>query len=125
MKQALIVFLLIAFSVSSFSQTKTDYLKKSKTQKLVAFTLLGGGSITWLAGFSKNMNQNDNKDGGGGAAMIIGGVAALSSIPLFIVASKNKKKAMSLSFKNEMAPQLLNGSIVNKPVPSLTIKLHL
>jgi hypothetical protein len=107
------------------SNTKADYLKKSKTQKIIAFSLLGGGTIAWLAGASKNMNQEDNIDGGGEATMIIGGTAALASIPLFIISSKNKKKAMSMSFKNQILPQLQHNGFVHRATPSLTIKISL
>ncbi len=73
-------------------------MQKSKKQKTAAWILLSGGAIAWFGGVSKNMNQLDNIDGGGKAAMLIGGTAVLSSIPLFIMASKKKKKAMSPSF---------------------------
>ena len=86
---------------------------------------MGGGSIAWLAGASKYMNQLDNVDGGGEAAMVIGGIALLSSIPFFIMASKNKKKAISLSFRKETAPKFYKQSIVSLPLPSLILKLNL
>ncbi len=130
-----IIFLLIfsAITFSSFSQpgnpptalTKQDFLQKSKKQKTTAWVLLGGGTIAWLAGVSKYMNQNDNIDGGGEVAMTVGGIAVLSSIPFFVIASKNKKKAMSLSFKNNPTQQFQRGSFVNRSLPSLTFKIHL
>jgi hypothetical protein len=120
-----IMLSLIFYSAVFGQQTKADYLKKSKSQKTFAFVLAGGGSIAWLAGLNKYMDQGDNKDGGGEAAMIIGGTAALASIPLFIISSKNKKKAMSMSFKNQMIPQLQNSGFVYRTIPSLNIKVSL
>ena len=133
MKKIKLLLLLSLFTISASAQqttsaptpTKSDYLKKSKKQKTIAFFLAGGGSIAWLAGVSKYMNQGDNIDGGGEAAMIIGGTAVLASIPLFIISSKNKKKGMSMSFKNQMLPQLQNSGFVYKVIPSLNLKISL
>ena len=128
MKKTMILLVILIFSNRAFTQqtlTKQEYLKKAKTQKIIAFSLLGGGSIAWIAGASKYMNQEDNVDGGGEAAMIIGGLAALGSVPLFVMAAKNKKKAGSLSFKNQMIPQLQNNSFVYRAIPSLNLKISL
>ena len=133
MKITKLALLLFLFAISASAQqttsapglTKSDYLKKSKKQKTIAFVLAGGGSIAWLAGLSKYMDQRDNKDGGGEAAMIIGGTAALASIPLFIISSRNKKKAMSMSFKNQMLPQLQSSGFVYQTIPSIHLKISL
>lgn len=71
------------------------------------------------------MNQDDNKDGGGEAAMVIGGIAGLSSIPFFIMASKNKKKAISVSFLKQQIPQFQTSFLAVRQVPSLRIKISL
>ena len=126
MKKLLIIMLLLIFCSAVFGQqTKAGYLKKSKNQRTIAFILAGGGSIAWLAGLNKYMDQGDNKDGGGEAAMIIGGTAALASIPLFIISSKNKKKAMGMSFKNQMVPEFQGIGFVYTPLPSLNLKIAL
>jgi hypothetical protein len=133
MKKIKLALLLFLFIVSASAQqttsapnlTKSDYLKKSKNQKTIAFVLAGGGSIAWLAGLGKYMNQDDNIDGGGETAMIIGGTAALASIPLFIISSKNKKKAMSMSFKNQRIPRLQNNGFAYRAIPSFNIKISL
>ena len=133
MKKVLFIIICSALAFTSFSQpgnpstplTKQDYLQKSKKQKTAAWILLGGGTIAWFAGVSKYMNQDDNKDGGGEAAMVIGGIAGLSSIPLFIIASKNKKKAISLSFKNQMIPQWQKKFFTNKSVLSFSLKVSI
>ena len=133
MKKIIVGCMLFMLATSVFSQqtssspvlTKQDYLKKSKHQKIAAFCLAGGGIVVWLAGVSKNMNQSDNIDGGGEVVMAIGSIAALASIPMFIIASKNKRKAASLSFKNEPSLQVQKSSFVYRAIPSLTLKLQL
>ena len=101
---SLIIFITIAFS--SFSQdtittaplTRQDYLQKSKNQNnFTAATVL----------------------------ICVGAAAAIISIPLRNAARKNEQQAMSLSFKNLQAPQLTNKSIVQRALPSLTLKINL
>ncbi len=115
-------------TTSTLNNYKVDadmLLRKSKKQKLTAWILLGSGSFVWYLGANKHMNQLDNVDGGGGAPMLIGGIAALSSIPIFNMASKNKKKSISITFRNETAPKFCIQGIVSMPIPSLSLKLSL
>ena len=133
MKKITVFISMLLIAASTFCQqtnpapalTKQDYLKKSKTQKFVAAGLLVGGFITGLVGVNKNMNQEDNIDGGGETAMVIGGLACLASIPVFIIASKNKKKAMSMSFYNQPLPQMQKNSLVYRAIPSIKLKISL
>ena len=133
MKKIIVGCMVLMLATSVFSQltssssvlTKQDLLKKSKHQKITAFCLAGGGIVVWLAGASKYMNQEDNIDGGGETAMAIGSIAALASIPMFIIASKTKRKAASISFKNEPAVQVQKSSFVYKSIPAITLKLQL
>ncbi len=127
--------MLLILSATSFSQqtnpsqpvTKADYLQKSKNQKTGAWVLLGGGIALMGTGFligGGNEASLDNAETG----VIIAGIGVLSaigSIPLFIASGRNKRKGMSLSFKNETAPQILKSSLVYKPVPSLNLKIDL
>ena len=133
--------LLLIVSISSSGQqtnqvqqfTKTDYLKKSKTQKTIAWVLAGTGvtsviiSIATLDGTEiySSIGGNNKPLNRFGTLFFGGSVVALSSIPFFIVSSKNKKKAMSLAIKNEPASQLYKKGIELKPVPSLALKISL
>lgn len=123
-------------SVSSFSQqtnpssvlAKQHYLQKSKNQKTIGLVLLAGGSALITSGCI--MAIFAAKDGLGtlGYMLIMGGsgcALAIGSVPFLNGSAKNKKKAMSLSFKNETAPQIQKGSFVYRSVPSITIKLKL
>lgn len=127
---------------------KQDYLLKSKHQKTTAWLLLGGGialssigtviatpkaaeDIGYVALFlpnalAGNPQQEPQNDYSIETLLIVcGATAMLSSIPLFIASGKNKRKAISLSLKNETAFQIYKGSFVYNNIPSFTLKFHL
>ena len=133
MKQILIStsLLLIIFN-SSFSQSiqekstaiQTDYLKKSKNQKTAAWILVGVGSLSTLLGtIQVNPDYGENNNS---TFLLVGGLVTLgASVPLFIASARNKKKAMSLTFKNETTQQFLKASVKHRNIPSLNFKLNL
>jgi hypothetical protein len=135
MNKIIVFALLLIVSVESFSQpatnpaptVKTDYLKKSSNQKLAAWVLFGAGAAVLLITALSNVGIDFGgpKKSFPTAPVGIGAVCMASSIPFFIASAKNKRKAMSMSFKNEMIPQLQNGRFVNCTVPSLTLKISL
>jgi hypothetical protein len=136
MKKIILFSMLLSLSVTSYSQqtnpstalTKQDYLQKSKNQKTAAWVLVGGGAVLIVTGgivWANQINKKAETDPFGALAdayttttgdwiSVAGIVAAAGSIPLFIAASKNKRKAISLSFKKEMIPRLQNQSFVNR-----------
>ena len=140
--------MLLIIATATFSQqtetspvlTKQDYLKKSKKQKTAAFILLGSGIGMTIGGLAINLGQpwdinlswnsqptsvNSNNGEKGMWLFYLGVGATLTSIPFFISAHKIKKKGMSLSFKNETAPQIYKSGFVNCPIPSITLKISL
>lgn len=133
------LLIMLAISTNIFCQQNppvinTEYLKKSKTQKKIAFIMLGGGAALFLTGIvipkgelvhSGFLGDDYKNDGIKGGLELTGIISMLVSIPLFIASSKNKKKAMSVSFKNNPSQQIQRGSFVNRSVPSLTFKIHL
>ena len=131
----IISFLLVFFAIAlaAFSQqinlsptlTKQDYLQKNKEQKTIAWILFGSGLAMVGGGLAINLSGGilNGKGSKGLWLAYAGGATTLTSIPLFIAASKNKKKGMSLSFKNETAPQFRNSHFIYKPVPSLTFRV--
>lgn len=128
MKKITFSVLLLSMSAVTFSQqtdpmpplTKQDYLQRSKNEKQAAFVLLGiGGACIAIAAPGK-------VDLGMAGALVIGGGAAIiGSIPLFIAAGKYKRKAMSMTFKNETVPLPQAGGFTNQPALSVTIKIGL
>ena len=80
----------------SFAQeiSKQDYLEKSGRQKTGGFILLGEGVALATSGvflFSENFTFGGGA-GAEGAMMIVGTLAALGSIPMFISSQNNAKK---------------------------------
>ena len=114
--------------------TKQDYMKKSKHQKTAGWILMGGGATFLLTGIvipkgalthSGFLDDTYKNDGIKDAFDLTGIVSMLGSIPFFIASSKNKKKAASLSFKNEPIPKLQKNSFVYRTIPALTLKIYL
>jgi hypothetical protein len=131
--------LLIVFSISSFCQStpndlptvKTDYLKKSKNQKIAAWVLLGGGIIlettTWIIAIQDVEYGSDVSRTTLLVMGFTGGAAILGSIPLFIASGKNKKKAMNMSANIKMEKVTINErqSFVQSSYPAIAFKINL
>jgi len=140
MKKLIIFLSLLAIHYSDFSQpinpapalTKNDYLKKSKHQKTAAWILLGSGTTLVIGGGFANAhevydpNSFDRTYSDKGTPFIIAGVVAMAgSIPFFIASRKNKKKTLTMSFKNEKIPQLRKSNFAYQTAPSLSLKVIL
>jgi len=135
MKKIILFALLLILSATSFSQqtdpstplTRADYLQKSKNKKTAAWVLLGGGTVLIGTGFLIGARTESSFDDAatGGIIAVIGVISAIGSIPFFISAGKNKRKGLSMAFKNETAPQLLKSGLVRRSVPSLSLKIGL
>ncbi|HEY6503642.1 MAG TPA: hypothetical protein VIZ28_06665 [Chitinophagaceae bacterium] len=145
MKKIPLIFMLLIIVISTFSQqnnpapalTKQDYLKKARSQKTTAWILLGGGFVIASAGLlveavevttyvlTLPYPEPEEPSNTGSVLLISGSLVMLSSIPFFSAASKNKKKALSISFKNEKALQVQNYSYVSVLVPSVSLKIAL
>ena len=142
MKKIILCALLLAIANVSFSQqtkpsqtlTKQDYLKKSRNQKTFAWILVGTGVGLVVVAFAtystkdyaNTLFQQDNSALNTSTTLfIIGGITAVSSIPLFIASGRNKRKGMNLSLKNETTPQIQKSSFVYRYIPSLTLKISL
>ena len=70
------------------------YLQKSKSQKTIAWVLLVAGAALQVAGsVSYADNLFEESTSGADAMMIVGSLASIVSIPLFISAAKNKGRA--------------------------------
>ena len=145
MYKLIILVLLLFFVATTYSQatdtvpslTKQDYLKKSKNQKTAAWIIGGGGVVLTAVGlvtaaadvgesFGGIFAPEVNDGGDSGGVFVIAGLAAVgTSVILFLASDKNKRKAATLTFSNQLVPQLNKGTLVNKPVPSLSLRIGL
>ncbi|HEY5968350.1 MAG TPA: hypothetical protein VIU35_10240 [Chitinophagaceae bacterium] len=132
MKRLIISILLLVMTTAPFSQQAdpiiADYLKKSRNQKTAAWIMLSSGTIAAFIGVSFAIVENDIGDDSPTPFIVLasaGGAAMAGSIFLFAASSKNKKKAMSLSFRNIPAKQMIGNSIAYRSIPSLSLKINL
>ena len=130
MKRITIVIASLILSTASFCQqtdssqplTKKDYLAKSKEQKTIAWISLGVGATMFAIAAPGHVDFETL-----GVLVVIGGVATIASIPLFIAAAKNKKKAVSASalLKIEKVPVIQHGTFTNKSFPAVGLQISL
>jgi len=130
MKKIIAYFLMLVLPVISFCQkkndsvpvVKTDYLAKSKSQKTAAFILLGIGVSTLTIAAVGDLDLDIL-----GTVVIVGGVATIASIPLFIGSGKNKRRAMKASafIKMEKATIIERQSFVQSSYPAMAFKINL
>lgn len=117
------------------NDTRDYYLTKSRNQKTMGWILAGSGVGLAVAGVIVGNNDNDRNDpnelGFGqnfdvGLWLLGGGIAAgLTSIPFFLSAEKNARRAASIGFSNQkiMLPQGSAFTIKMQPTVSLRIAL--
>ena len=106
MKKFIIFIILFTSCKYSFCQeteklnqliTRADFLQKSKAQKTTVWVLLGAAIASFALVAPGNTSFSTL-----GTVVVIGGISILSSIPLFIVSSKNKRKAANTSTSLEI-----------------------
>ena len=106
-----------------------DYLQKSKKQKTTAWVLLGGGAACiLLADLIGNGQSSTFSDASTGVIIAGAGVLCmLGSIPEFLAAGKNKRKANAAStfFKIERIHVIQQHSLVQHPYPAISVKIGL
>jgi len=132
-KHTLVVIISVITSAALMAQEKTrdDYLRLAKSQKIIGISFIGAGAgIVWLGASLGNKTDEhpsfDPGDVGGQAAMVVlgAGIAAIG-IKMLVESGKNKKRVVSLSFKNETKSQIKNSSLVYQPMPAVSLKFNL
>ena len=138
MKKIIFSLTLLLFVARCFSQTtsspklsKDYYLQKSKTQKTIGWVLLAGGTAMVVGGAisepkakpsslsdAYNFNASD-------IIILIGTGVDIISIPFFISAHKNKKRAASVAIANQKILWSQKNNIGFVTQPSVTIKIGL
>jgi len=132
MKKLILFLMLAGFASLCFSQqtthtsqsTQGDYLQKSKHQKTAAWILLGGGIALAVTGVA--VDASNWESSAGDVLIVAGAVSVLASMPLFIAAGKNKRKAMSLSTQLEIQNVPLRRQIflAKCSCPAIAIKFN-
>jgi hypothetical protein len=134
MKHFIILTILLAFTTVSFAQQATpnihwkdsDLYKKSKTQKIVGWSLAGAGTIGFIVTLAADADQRVN----GGfvavlsngsvqpeyksytAAYVISGAVVAGGVYLLFASAKNKNKAKAASVFIDMEKALvLQGTV--------------
>ena len=142
MKRLLLFVITVLLACSTFCQQKpmksreyeADYLKISHKQKKIALIMLGGGAVLVtlpLIVFLGTSGLSDNnlvpKYIFTLGSIAVGGLAMLGSIPLFILAAKNKGKALSGSagFRMESLPSMINSQLINSSYPAVSFRISL
>lgn len=126
---SLLVLLMVHFN--SFSQDKTQAfsLKKNEKQNTAAWSMLAGGfTLMTVALVSSGSAGTNAKAGSLRTIEILFGAGALStvaSIPLFIIAGKNKKTGLILTVNRELINLFYGNHLVLQPFPSLAASIHL
>ena len=142
MKKITLLITLLSFAASVFAQEALPhgqeyYLQKSKNQKTAAWVLLGVGTTMIVVGMVGGMSTFGSSDypfiseedasamDTYGIIMFVGIAGDLASIPFFISAGKNKKRAAAVTISNQPLYLPHNGSIAVKYVPGITFKISL
>ena len=133
MKKSISALLMLAFFTATYGQertitipeiTKENYLKKSKKQKTTAWICLSTGALATVLGaieVNPDYSESTNR-----AFLFIGGLVMIfASVTLFNASARNKKRGMSMSFKDNVVPQLRNNNFSYSPVPSISLKIGL
>ncbi len=137
MKKIILYSASLFFGIQSFCQTtspassKEYYLKKSKTQKTIGFVMVGAGVALIATGLiTENHRVNNDPlealtNTGPAILIVAGSGVALGSIPLFIGASKNKKRALAISFNSQPVYLPQQNVVAIKIQPRVSLKISL
>jgi hypothetical protein len=130
MKKIVVCTLMLIVSAISFCQeppansslTPEAYIIKSKTQKTAGFVFLGAGAITLISVSGGNTDLNTLS-----TVVVAGGLSVLASIPLFIAAGRNKRKAKAaaISFNIHTNRVLETTGLSLRRYPAIMVKMNL
>ncbi len=148
MKHLLILITIQFFTAPAFCQqtvpgthaVSKDFLAKSKKQKTAGWILTGTGTATLLFVAFTDASQEiggvlvhtfslgfipqpENKSYAAGYALSTALLAG--GISLFVISSKNKKKATNFSLQNQASTSAFKGTLTTTDIPSLTVKISL
>ncbi len=129
----LFVLSLYSQEISGHASNRDYYLQKSKRQNTTGGILLGVGTtmtIVGLIGFNENFKifepgGNDRAADIYGFIAVTGIVMDLVSIPVFVAASRNKRRGLTVKIDNQNfhQPNDTVFALKNQPIPSITLQI--
>ncbi len=137
MKKLLLIFILTFIVFAGYSQneqqdlSKDYYLQKSKNKHTTAWVLLGAeaavvmvGSLIAIEEFSDTdwFFEDSSKIDTGFTLVAVGAASSLASIPFFISAGKNSRKASSISMESQR--YIIPGEDFTGIQPALSFKIE-
>jgi hypothetical protein len=140
MRHSLLTILLFVSIISNAQENtsiKTDLLAKAKKQNTAGWVVFGTGFTITSIGLIMVTNEVKNdlynifspekqKNSSAGTVLAIVGTAGmLSSIPFFLVSSKNQKRAAIAFLKMESQHELKKASFVTSSFPALGLRISL
>lgn len=109
---------------------RESYLKKSKTQRTVGLSLLGGGvtmavagGLVFLNNFELFSRKHDDEAGAGALLFYLGAGCTAASIPLLITSAHSAKKAKKLSVGTQEIVVPQQNSFATKAQPALKLSV--
>ncbi|HRI20987.1 MAG TPA: hypothetical protein PLA68_08530 [Panacibacter sp.] len=138
MKKISMSLTVLLFVAQSFCQTnvselsKKMYMEKSRSQKTAAWILLGSGAAVTITGViitASASNANDfitlyDRTSSGVILTGVGAAAIITSIPFFISAGHNARKAAAISLSNQKILLPQQNAFVIKSQPAVTLKIN-
>lgn len=140
MKAIMICFAFFILAINAYSQemkpdlqlTSEQYLKKGKNQKTAAWILFGVGTTAIVGGIAVSTGSQDdlsrtlNTAFVGAPLMLLGLTLEVISIPVFVSAGKNKKRAMEAvtTIKFEEVPSWSGGAVRQSNVPTVSMQVR-
>lgn len=140
MKIIYVTALSILLAINSFGQDSTAmatkkeyYLHKAKNQKTTAWVLFGAGSAAGIIGLAlmasngfviNPTDENENATNTGGMLLTTGVLCDIASIPFFIGAGKNKRRAAEISVSTQNIYLPKNNALTMRYVASATFKIN-
>ena len=136
----MLCFALFILAINGYSQeikpdlqlTSEQYLKKSKNQQTTAWVLFGIGTTAIVGGIAVSTGSQDdltrtlNTAFVGAPLILLGLTLDVISIPVFVSAGKNKKRAMEAvtTIKFEEVPSWSGGAMTQSNVPTLSVQVR-
>jgi hypothetical protein len=138
MKKIIVTLMLLAVVSFTFGQrlpvqqqSKEFYLQKAERQTKAGWVLLGVGTVGIVSGIILSSQKPDtdeiySNENIAGYVLLIGGIGLdLCSIPLFVSASNNRKRAATISVGLQNSAPLPRSPFTASVQPAVILRINL